>query len=246
MTQQSNKSAAGTTLLDQQLEEAFANAQPGKPLIFEDLPGAVRLGSAEITGQVFPQEIVQAINAGGDFIGGDGGRNTLIGDGGSQLFVIKDQGGVDDITTGGGRDFIHIGDDSFGVDLIRDFDPSQDTIGISQEMNINQIELGQFGNSTLISDDKGNIAAILQNVSPAEINADNLRRQGNVVDRGVKRGIGGEEVAELFGSGGDFDAANFNGKVKTAPFGSGDAVLQGTGGNDKLQGREGDDLITAS
>lgn len=238
--------SVGSSIRSSEIEEKFGRLESGDRLFLDDLPGASNVSRLDLGEQIFPQEMVALINQGGSMLSPGGGVNTVFGDGGNDLIEIKNEGGVNDITTGSGRDFLHVGDDDGGVNLIRDFDPALDTIGISQEMDLGRLGLSEFDGNALLIDDKGDVMAILEGVAASDISADNVRPMGNVAVRGVKRGIGGEEVADRFGSGGDFGAARFDGDVRTVARGSGDARLIGTDGNDKLTGREGNDFISAS
>ncbi|MEM6611603.1 MAG: Ig-like domain-containing protein [Cyanobacteria bacterium P01_C01_bin.72] len=76
---------------------------------------------------------------GDDILNGDAGNDVLVGDGGSDIFVLNTLG---------------------GTDIIRDFNFSRDTLGLSNGITFDQIDISQGNGAAIISFDGQAIASV--------------------------------------------------------------------------------------
>lgn len=149
--------------------------------------------------------------------------DTLLGD--SRNNVFEGRGGNDTITGGAGADSYVLSDDgdggaAFGLDIVTDFEPSEDIIDVKQFpdiQSINDLTISSDGADALITFDAANVVRLAGVVSSA-LGASNF------------------VFAEFLNIVGSEDSDNLVG-------GSGNDTIAGLGGNDNLNGAGGNDVI---
>ena len=89
---------------------------------------------------------------GDDILNGDAGSDVLVGDGGSDIFVLNTLG---------------------GTDIIRDFNFSRDTLGLSNGITFDQVDISQGNGAAIISFD-GQAIASVSGATPDQLDESNF------------------------------------------------------------------------
>ncbi|HEY9646574.1 MAG TPA: hypothetical protein V6C88_09405 [Chroococcidiopsis sp.] len=113
---------------------------------------------------------------GNDMLTGNGGSDTLLGLGGNDMLtgsggndILKGGAGNDTIRGGVGNDLIWggLGRDIIaleygpGRDVIRDFNPNGDKLGLTPGLSYGQLEIEQRGRNVVISDGRDQMAVLI-------------------------------------------------------------------------------------
>lgn len=168
--------------------------------------------------------------------------DSLLGDDRDNVF--EGRGGNDTITGGLGADGFILSDDgndgaAFGLDVITDFDPSEDYINVEQFPDIQSVSdltISQDGLDTLISFDASNTVR-LTGVTASALSDSNFafavsqNLVGTEADDSLNGGNGNDTIAGLGGN--DFLSG-----------GDGNDVIDGGSGSDRIEGGAGNDNLS--
>lgn len=165
----------------------------------------------------------------GDLLNPGEGKNTVIGSGDADI-ILGIGGGFNTITTGTGKDTVILGAET--TNRIFDFDPTKDRIGITTDLNINNIVVAQGKNPG-----KGGLDQPLDSVNNAlvidkatnHILAALTFTKASDLSNNIFKQIAPEALGSL-------DQVKFNVK-------QGGGQLTGTRGRDKMTGGSGDDFL---
>lgn len=209
------------------LDDIFADVQPGNSLSLSRFEDAEKLGNIDVgsVADLSFENLAALLGETGDFFSGGSGRNEIIA-GGSNDYIKSRDGGVSTIMTGAGQDLVLVGEDD-ATGQVLDFDPTQDKIAIADELSVDEIQIGQDGDNALILDGQDNVLLAVNNVDAESINFAQVKN--DTAERALRREFPYEQL-------------------ETARRGAGDAVLEGLGdqGNSKLIGRDGDDRLVVA
>ena len=168
-------------------------------------------------------------------------NDTLIGD--SRDNNLEGSGGDDVLTGGAGADGFLLSDDgndnaAFGLDVITDFDTSEDYVDVEQFpgiQSISDLTISQDGPDTLITFDASNVVR-LSGVTVSALTDDNFlfaepqNLVGTPGDDFLEGGAGNDTIAGLEGN-------------DTLNGGDGNDVIDAGPGNDNVDGGAGNDNI---
>jgi hypothetical protein len=87
--------------------------------------------------------LIKNLGRTGDLYQPGGGKNTLIGTGDADIFVLN-KGGLNTVTTGGGADTLILGAET--TNRVFDFNPNRDKIAFDQSLDLKNIVIGQGTN----------------------------------------------------------------------------------------------------
>ncbi|GAB4228634.1 MAG: hypothetical protein Kow00121_57640 [Elainellaceae cyanobacterium] len=136
--------------LDSATADLLAEHNHAKPTSSGGSGGAPHIGLSAVDAREFDfgkirQESNLSGNLGsnGDFLDPQGGANVVIGAKGNDVIVGTGEG-FNTITTGTGKDMVILGKET--TNRIFDFDPSQDTLGFTEDLNLDNIVIAQGKN----------------------------------------------------------------------------------------------------
>jgi hypothetical protein len=162
----------------------------------------------------------------GDFMIPNGGKNTVIGSGDSDIF-LGIGGGFNTITTGTGNDTIVLGSET--TNRVFDFDPGKDKLAIYSDLDPNDVVIAQgknqgkggidqpldsVNNALVIDKSSGHILAALTFTNASKISNNSISRVDEAavdsldsvrfnVQEGNGKLTGGRRSDKLVGGGGD-------------------------------------------
>lgn len=128
--------ALNQTLSSSSIDEAFLHVDPSQLKDTKTLdPKAIQTES----------NLAERLGDDGDLLDPGSGDNTVIGAGGNDI-IVGNGGGFNTITTSEGRDLIILGVET--TNRIFDFDPNQDQLGLTGDLEAENLVLGQGKDAT--------------------------------------------------------------------------------------------------